>query len=184
MLHGLESRRFGTLQELLEQVDGLATQPIISCDRSRGWTLPPTHWGCDLTLIRNTIARKCREWGLREQLLQHPLLSLPTIGLTAPSVDINNHVTPGGHASTPPSPGATTTTTTGAFTINSGQPNSELPAWQQHLLQQDRNLISEVSKSLLNKMLHEIQPWFHGRLSRSEAEKRMLDSGHKEGKFL
>lgn len=159
MLHGLESRRFGNLTELLEQVDGLATQPALPCDRSRGWTLPPTHWGCDLVLIRNTISRKCREWGLREQLLQHPLLCLPpaNLGPVVSNVDANANQ----------------------------QPNlAELPAWQQHLLQQDRNLISEVSKSLLNKMLHEIQPWFHGRLSRAEAEKRILDSGHKDGKFL
>ncbi|EEC01236.1 zeta-associated protein Zap-70, putative [Ixodes scapularis] len=39
-------------------------------------------------------------------------------------------------------------------------------------------------RSLLSKTLHEIQPWFHGPLSRTDAEKRLQDSGHLDGKFL
>jgi hypothetical protein len=44
--------------------------------------------------------------------------------------------------------------------------------------------VSPVVKSLVNKTLHEIQPWFHWRLSRVEAERRIEVSGHKDGKFL
>ncbi|GFT47470.1 tyrosine-protein kinase, partial [Nephila pilipes] len=38
-------------------------------------------------------------------------------------------------------------------------------------------------KLLITKTLHEIQPWFHGPLSRIEAERSIEDSGHKDGKF-
>ncbi len=44
--------------------------------------------------------------------------------------------------------------------------------------------VSPVVKSLVNKTLHEIQSWFHWRLSRVEAERRIEVSGHKDGKFL
>ena len=47
-----------------------------------------------------------------------------------------------------------------------------------------RNIITKIAKSLINKTLHEIQPWFHGRLSRLDAERSIEQSGHKEGKFL
>ena len=43
---------------------------------------------------------------------------------------------------------------------------------------------TEATKALILKTLHEIQPWFHGRCPRLEAEKRIEESGHKEGKFL
>ncbi|GFY57375.1 tyrosine-protein kinase SYK [Trichonephila inaurata madagascariensis] len=39
-------------------------------------------------------------------------------------------------------------------------------------------------KLLITKTLHEIQPWFHGPLSRIEAERSIEESGHKDGKFL
>lgn len=39
-------------------------------------------------------------------------------------------------------------------------------------------------KLLITKTLHEIQPWFHGPLSRIQAERSVEESGHKDGKFL
>ena len=45
-------------------------------------------------------------------------------------------------------------------------------------------IASPVLKSLVVSTLHEIQPWFHERLSRIEAERRIQISGHKDGKFL
>ncbi|KAG8195432.1 hypothetical protein JTE90_013888 [Oedothorax gibbosus] len=39
-------------------------------------------------------------------------------------------------------------------------------------------------KLLITKTLHEIQPWFHGPLSRVDAERSIEESGHKDGKFL
>ncbi|KAH7971384.1 hypothetical protein HPB49_023162 [Dermacentor silvarum] len=39
-------------------------------------------------------------------------------------------------------------------------------------------------RSLLSKTLHEIQPWFHGPLSRADAERRLQDAGHLDGRFL
>lgn len=39
-------------------------------------------------------------------------------------------------------------------------------------------------KLLITKTLHEIQPWYHGQLSRVEAENRVEENGHKDGKFL
>lgn len=57
-----------------------------------------------------------------------------------------------------------------------------------HLLPENdeynRSIMTKVTKSLINKTLHEIQPWYHGRLTRSEAENSLEESGHKEGKFL
>lgn len=76
---------------------------------------------------------------------------------------------------------------TNAAADENSQPENgkkDIPAWQQHLLDYDRNLIGEVTKSLLLKSLHEIQPWYHGRLTRLEAEKHLLETGHKDGKFL
>ena len=46
------------------------------------------------------------------------------------------------------------------------------------------NVASPVVKSLVVSTLHEFQPWFHRRLSRIEAERRLQVSGHKDGKFL
>lgn len=43
---------------------------------------------------------------------------------------------------------------------------------------------TEQTKALILKVLHEIQPWFHGRVARSECERRIEESGHKEGKFM
>ncbi|KAI1292515.1 Tyrosine-protein kinase SYK [Halotydeus destructor] len=43
---------------------------------------------------------------------------------------------------------------------------------------------SESTKSLILKTLHEVQPWFHGNCSRLEADRRILESGQKEGTFL
>lgn len=37
---------------------------------------------------------------------------------------------------------------------------------------------------LISKTLHEIQPWFHGPLSRLEAEARIEEIGHMDGRFL
>ncbi|RWS05473.1 tyrosine-protein kinase SYK-like protein, partial [Dinothrombium tinctorium] len=131
MLHGLETQKYASIDALLESVEGLATKPIIACDRTQAWILPPTYWGLTEAQIRATILRKIREWGLQEQL---PSLAIEAV---AGCEEANNKV-----------------------------------------------VLTEVTKALINKTLHEIQPWFHGKLSRVEAEKRIEESGHKEGKFL
>ncbi|XP_054162174.1 RGS domain-containing serine/threonine-protein kinase A-like [Oppia nitens] len=43
---------------------------------------------------------------------------------------------------------------------------------------------SPVVKQLVTATIHEMQPWFHYRLTRVEAERRLELSGHKDGKFL
>lgn len=43
---------------------------------------------------------------------------------------------------------------------------------------------SPLIRSLIIKSMHELQPWYHFRLSRLEAEKRIESSGHLDGKFL
>lgn len=40
------------------------------------------------------------------------------------------------------------------------------------------------TKSLIVKTLHELQPWFHGRCTRLEAERRIEVAGNKQGMFL
>ncbi|KAJ6225580.1 hypothetical protein RDWZM_004125 [Blomia tropicalis] len=43
---------------------------------------------------------------------------------------------------------------------------------------------SPFVQSLILKSLHELQPWYHYRLSRADAERRIESSGHADGKFL
>ena len=37
---------------------------------------------------------------------------------------------------------------------------------------------------MVAKDLHTKQPWYHGKISREESEKRLKASRHKDGKFL
>ena len=37
---------------------------------------------------------------------------------------------------------------------------------------------------LVAKDLHLKMPWFHGKISRDEADKRIANDGHQDGKFL
>lgn len=43
---------------------------------------------------------------------------------------------------------------------------------------------SPLIRSLIIKSMHELQPWYHYRLSRTEAERRIESCGHVDGKFL
>ena len=44
--------------------------------------------------------------------------------------------------------------------------------------------LSPIVRGLVVKSLHELQPWYHYRLSRIDAERRIESSGHADGKFL
>lgn len=44
--------------------------------------------------------------------------------------------------------------------------------------------LSPIVRSLIVKSLHELQPWYHFKLSRTDAERRIESSGHVDGKFL
>lgn len=168
-MNGLETQRFTSIDLLISSVDGLATRPTIPCSRSKGWTLPPTYWGLSANVIKETIIRKTREWGLSDCLL--PKLFPPATNQTANSNglpptesnlitnDLNNMSTYAlMHQQNEQSLNNTTSTNNGDE-INNESNKKEIPAWQQHLLDYDRNLIGEVTKSLLLKSLHEIQPW-------------------------
>ena len=37
---------------------------------------------------------------------------------------------------------------------------------------------------LVAKDLHKKQPWYHGKITRDEADKIMTEAGHEDGKFL
>ena len=37
---------------------------------------------------------------------------------------------------------------------------------------------------MVAKDLHTAMPWYHGKIERDEAEKRMKKEGHEHGKFL
>lgn len=170
-------------------MDGLATKPVTPCLRSKGWTLPPTYWGVPSNVVHQTIIKKFREWGISDCLL--PKL-FPSASLT----NGTRTSTTSAADSQPPIDSDLNNVSTYALmqqnadsssTEENGQTENgkkDIPAWQQHLLDYDRNLIGEVTKSLLLKSLHEIQPWYHGRLTRLEAEKHLLETGHKVGKFL
>jgi hypothetical protein len=45
-------------------------------------------------------------------------------------------------------------------------------------------LNNETIRTLIYKSLHEFQPWFHGRISREEAERRIEDGQQRDGRFL
>lgn len=191
-MNGLETQRFTSIDLLISSVDGLATKPVTACLRSKGWTLPPTYWGVPSTVVHQTIIKKFREWGISDCLL--PKL-FPSAGL---SNGARNNATSAPDSQAPIETDLNNVstyalmqqqnadTTSNAADENGQTENSkkDIPAWQQHLLDYDRNLIGEVTKSLLLKSLHEIQPWYHGRLTRLEAEKHLLETGHKVGKFL
>ena len=38
--------------------------------------------------------------------------------------------------------------------------------------------------AMIAKELHNDQPWFHGRITREEADKTLANSGHQDGKYL
>lgn len=38
--------------------------------------------------------------------------------------------------------------------------------------------------SMVAKELHKDQPWYHGYIERDEAESRLQNDGHEDGKFL
>ena len=44
--------------------------------------------------------------------------------------------------------------------------------------------LSPLVRLLIVKSIHELQPWYHYRLSRADAERRIESSGHLDGKFL
>ncbi|RWS30954.1 tyrosine-protein kinase ZAP-70-like protein [Leptotrombidium deliense] len=132
MLHGSDTQKFAAIDLLIENVEGLATKPLIPCDKNKEWTLPPTYWGVSEHQIRMTILRLIREWGAQE---------LPAFTIESPEIN------------------------------GSDESHTKL-------------ILTEVTKVLLNKTLHDIQPWFHGKLSRIEAEKRLEEHGFKDGKFL
>lgn len=45
-------------------------------------------------------------------------------------------------------------------------------------------LNNETIRTLIYKSLHEFQPWFHGKISRDEAEKRIEETTLRDGRFL
>lgn len=159
--------------------------------RSKGWSLPPTYWGVDANTVRQTIIRKTREWGLSDCLL--PKLFPSTLGngtlgnsnaVSNGIIDTSSITNDLNNISTYALMQQNEQTSNTDETTPNETSKKDIPAWQAHLLDYDRNLIGEVTKSLLLKSLHEIQPWYHGKLTRLEAEKHLLDSGHKDGKFL
>lgn len=45
-------------------------------------------------------------------------------------------------------------------------------------------LNNETIRTLIYKSLHEFQPWFHGKITREEAERRIEEGQRRDGKFL
>ncbi|KAL5021706.1 hypothetical protein ScPMuIL_000861 [Solemya velum] len=59
-----------------------------------------------------------------------------------------------------------------AETIKNADMNKALGSHREHLV------------TMVSKQLHEKQPWYHGKIGREEAEKRLQKSGHSNGKFI
>lgn len=168
-LHGqVGDEKFATIDELIDKAQGVATKPRWPIFRQllESQILPPTYWGLTVDQIRLAILLKAKQWGFpllsslfqqappQEQLIQNNLLL---------SIDHHHHQQQQQNF---------TCNQTGNMTEKS-QINNNITT-----------LNNETIRTLIYKSLHEFQPWFHGKISREEAERRIEDGSPKDGKFL
>lgn len=173
-LHGQTGdEKFATIDELIDKAQGVATKPCWPIHRQilESQILPPTYWGLTVDQIRLAILLKAKQWGFpllsslfqqapqQEQLVQSNLLL---------SMQHNhNH-----HNYEQQQQQLSLYNQLGSITEN-GQINSNITT-----------LNNETIRTLIYKSLHEFQPWFHGKISREEAERRIEDGSLRDGKFL
>jgi len=161
-LHGqVGDEKFATIDELIDKAQGVATKPRWPILRHtlESQILPPTYWGLTVDQVRLAILIKAKQWGF-------PLLS----SLFQPSQQQQQQ----------------------QIKVDQSA-NCCPPSQQQNLIQQSSvveganaitTLSNETIRTLIYKSLHEFQPWFHGKISREEAERRVERVSPKDGRFL
>lgn len=174
-LHGqIGDEKFATIDELIDKAQGVATKPRWPIHRQllESQILPPTYWGLTVDQIRLAILLKAKQWGFpllsslfqqapqQEQLVQNnSLLSMQ---------HNHNHL----NHQHQQQQQLSLYNQLGSIAEN-GQVNSNITT-----------LNNETIRTLIYKSLHEFQPWFHGKISREEAERRIEDGSLRDGKFL
>lgn len=167
-LHGqVGDEKFATIDELIDKAQGVATKPRWPIHRQllESQILPPTYWGLTVDQIRLAILLKAKQWGFpllsslfqqapQQEQIQNNLL----LSMQQQQMSICNQI---------------------------GNPTGNLT--EQSPINNSNNITTlnnETIRTLIYKSLHEFQPWFHGKISREEAERRIEDGSPRDGKFL
>lgn len=168
-LHGqVGDEKFATIDELIYKAQGVATRPSWPIHRRllESQILPPTYWGLTVDQIRLAILLKAKQWGF-------PLLS--SLFQQAPQQEQliqNNLLLSMQHQHQHQQQQTSLCNQAGNMT-KKNQINNNITT-----------LNNETIRTLIYKSLHEFQPWFHGKISREEAERRIEDRPLRDGKFL
>ncbi|KAH9366833.1 hypothetical protein HPB48_008829 [Haemaphysalis longicornis] len=153
-LCGLPGQQFRDPWALLEGVQGLATRPSLPCNRARDAMLPPTHWGLSDDTVRAFMLLKARHWGM--DVSSALVASSPTLSSKARGISATRKTrAAAGWRPTGPGRGA-------ARESRSGRP--EVAAQQDPA--RDPTLVPRAALVALN------------------AERRLQDAGHLDGRFL
>lgn len=159
-LHGqVGDEKFATIDELIERAQGVATKPKWPIQRHslEMQILPPTFWGLSVDQVRLAILIKAKQWGFPLSIFQQPTALLSTT--SQPDSSCSSSL---------------------LSENNTAQSHDD----QQQQQQTSTTLNNETIRTLIYKSLHEFQPWFHGRIGRDEAERRLEDHLQRDGRFL
>ena len=162
-LHGqVGDEKFATIDELIDKAQGVATKPRWPVLRQslESQILPPTYWGLTIDQVRLAILIKAKQWGF-------PLFASPGCksfkGNSPGSLD-------------PASSMKMLDITANDAPLNGMNGGS--------LINNVTTLNNETIRTLIYKSLHEFQPWFHGKISREEAGRRIEEGTPRDGRFL
>lgn len=160
-LHGqVGDEKFSTIDELIDKAQGVATKPrwpVLRVNLEHQ-ILPPTYWGLTVDQVRLAILLKAKQWGfpLLSSLFQQQQQHSPD------QIDENNPL----------------------LAYARQQPTSASTDGKNLIYNNATTLNNETIRTLIYKSLHEFQPWFHGKISREEAERRIEEGASKDGRFL
>uniref|UniRef100_A0A6G1SN22 Tyrosine-protein kinase SYK n=1 Tax=Aceria tosichella TaxID=561515 RepID=A0A6G1SN22_9ACAR len=171
-LHGqVGDEKFATIDELIEKAQGVATKPKWPIQRQslESQILPPTFWGLTVDQIRLAILIKAKQWGFPLSIFQQP--TMLSTNQTTMMNDQHQSASNGSSIT-----GGQQMLTEGGESVSAAAALSSSTV---------TTLDNETIRTLIYKSLHEFQPWFHGRISRDEAERRIEEGGHqRDGSFL
>lgn len=171
-LHGqVGDEKFATIDELIDKAQGVATKPRWPIQRQslESQILPPTYWGLTVDQVRLAILIKAKQWGfpLFSSLFQQP---------ASTQVDQAGCVVNQQNSTILPN----SATVANGFQIDI----ANNPQSNNNLANNVTTLNNETIRTLIYKSLHEFQPWFHGQISREEAERRIEEGAPRDGRFL